>query len=487
MKLSEISCSNWVCESNPLEQIEFSSIAFDSRQVRPGSLFVAIKGHDSDGHLYLDEAIEKGAAAVLVEQNTPRVSIPMIKVPSTRRALSRIASHYYKHPSLDLVLFGITGTNGKTTTAYLLSHLTKCLNLSFGTLGTIQYDLLGKKVLSSRTTPDPLLLENLLSEIRNEKGTGAILEVSSHALDQERVNQLHFDGVVFTNLSQDHLDYHENMEAYFQSKKRLFDEVLVQSQKEKKWSVINIDDPYGERLFQEIEGEKISFGFSKKAQFRATEIKSDLKGSRFILETPNQTLPVNFSLIGEHNIYNFLGAIACLNQYITDLSFLNKPVTVTVPGRLERFEVKGRAPVFIDYAHTPDALKQALKTLKPFVSGKLILVFGCGGDRDKGKRSKMGAIAESLADEVILTNDNPRGENPQAIIKEIQSGFSSDFTRFSVEEDRRQAIQNAILQASEEDVVLVAGKGHELEQIFENVTEHFSDQEVVEGVLNVDL
>ncbi len=489
MKLSEVVCSNWVCENRPLEAIEFSSIAFDSRKVSPGSLFVAIQGGEQDGHLFLKEAVQRGATAVMVQQGASwggALPVPVVRVPNTRLALARMASHYYQSPSSELTLFGITGTNGKTTTAYLLAEMTRRLHKRFGLIGTVHYDLLGKQLRSERTTPDVLSLENLLAQIREEEGDGAILEVSSHALDQERVSHLHFDGVVFTNLSQDHLDYHRDMETYFQAKRRLFFEVLRQSKKEKKLSVVNVDDLYGRRLFEELGcEEKVSFGFSPNAQFRATEIEMGLHGSSFVVKTPTCSFPMRLSLLGKQNIENFLAAVALVSLLTEDIRFLGASLDVGVPGRLERFQSPNGASVFVDYAHTPDALEKMLLTLKPFVLGKLILVFGCGGERDKGKRPKMGNAAAQHADFVFLTHDNPRREDPLVILKEIQKGFPSGFSSFAVEEDRREAIERAIDQARPEDVVLIAGKGHESEQIFKDKVFLLSDREIVRNYASV--
>ncbi len=483
MKLSEIHGLNWRGDRRQLEGIEFSSIAFDSRRVLPGSLFVAIEGQTADGHLYVNDAIDRGASVVLVQKDQEEWEtsrIPVLQVSDTRLALGEAASLFYGNPSSSLKVFGVTGTNGKTTTSFMIQEIAKQYGKSYGALGTIKYDLVDKQVPASRTTPDSLSLVGLMAEILKVKGDGVVLEVSSHALDQQRVHPIEFDGVVFTNLSQDHLDYHGDMENYFQAKRKLFFQVLRRSKKEKKWSVINIDDLYGRRLFEELPGHKVSFGFSQYAQFRAVDISMDIDGSRFLLKTPKKSYPMHLSLPGAHNILNFLGAVACQSEVIEDFDFLNGRFDLSVPGRMQRFVSSKGAPIFIDYAHTEDALKKVLLTLKPFVKGKLILVFGCGGERDRGKRPKMGKVASEYADRVILTNDNPRSESPMNIVREIQKGFIRKAVPVETQLDREQAILKALKFAQPEDVILIAGKGHESEQILAEEIVNFSDIKVLE-------
>lgn len=482
MKLSEITGFNWRSHTSRLEQIECTSIAFDSRQVQPGSLFVAIRGNSTDGHDYLNQAIEKGAAAVVVDQgftHFDRLPVPVARVNNTRAALSQISSRFYDSSAAGLTLFGITGTNGKTTSAYILKELLRCYGKEFGLLGTIEYDLLKNKIPAQRTTPDRLTLEKYFSEIKSNMGNGVILEVSSHALDQLRVHGLDFDCALFTNCTQDHLDYHGNMNEYFQAKRKLFSEVLAESRKKRKLSVVNIDDPFGRELFESISGNKISFGFSKEADYSAKVLNSDLDGTSFIMKTPFGNVLIQLPLFGEHNVLNFIGAAACMNLIAGQLDYLKELRPITVPGRLEPIQVKKKTRFFVDYAHTEDALRKVLQTLKPKVVGRLILVFGCGGDRDKTKRSKMGRAAADFADYIILTNDNPRTENPEQIISGIQNGFGSDPVAFEVILNREQAIKHSVEEAKEKDVVLVAGKGHETEQLLGEQTLFFSDKEII--------
>lgn len=484
MKLSNLKRSYWRILSGHVDQREIHAIETDSRAVRPGSLFVALAGTLHDGHRFVEEAVSKGAAAVWVQEP---VSVPvnsdvvLIQVPDTRLALPDLAKDFYGDPSKDLFLAGVTGTNGKTSTVYWLEYLLERAGKKTGVIGTVRYGVGEKQIPATRTTPGRLETERLLSEIKREGAAAAVMEVSSHALEQERVAGLHFDAAVFTNLTRDHLDYHLDMESYFKAKKKLFSSVLQNSKKNIKTCLINRDDSFGQRLWNKVEGNKVSFGLKAGSDISVSDVKSDLRGSAFYLKTGGkESVQVHIPLTGNHNICNFLGAVSVLSAYGFDVrNLLREPLDVRIPGRLERIALKNGGSVFIDYAHTADGLENALASLKPHVRGNLIVVFGCGGDRDQGKRRPMGRAAARWGDEILLTSDNPRGEDPEKILQEIVSGFDPA-TRYEIETDREKAIQRSIRAAGPEDVVLIAGKGHESEQIFNDKVIAFSDKECVQ-------
>jgi len=461
-------------------------LAYDSRKVAPGTAFVALRGTHSDGHAFITKAIESGAAAIFAEQAPPDdVKVPWVHVKQTRVALAQAAAAMHGFPAKHMSILAVTGTNGKTTTAFLMHHLMNRGQKRCGLLGTVTYDIGGgRQVPATHTTPESLEIQGLLSQMRANGCNACAMEISSHALDQERVHGLPFAAGVFTNLTQDHLDYHGTMEAYFVAKVRLFEAILSQP---KGQMIINSDDFWGRKLITRYEesGRVIKFGFGVGADFRAVNPRYDLTGSTFELEVKGRSFLVRLPLIGDFNIYNALGALAAayaaglnLRETITSLK-----VSPQVPGRLERVTTDAnRFQVFVDYAHTPDALDNVLKTLRGLRPRRIITVFGCGGDRDRTKRPRMAAAAEAGSDICVLTSDNPRSEDPNAIIADAAKGFARPKNHATIP-DRREAIKVAIENARDGDIILVAGKGHEDYQEIQGVKHNFDDRRMVRQLL----
>jgi UDP-N-acetylmuramoyl-L-alanyl-D-glutamate--2,6-diaminopimelate ligase len=474
-----------VSTHGPLDK-EITALTVDSRTVTDGTLFAAIRGEKADGHDYIGTACEKGAAAIMAERDVPEhYRETWLRVPDSRKGIAEAADTYFGRPSDDLLVCGITGTNGKTTTAFLLHHLLTESKGRCGLIGTVKYDTgLGPQA-SSHTTPDWIAVQRLLSEMRANGCAAAAMEVSSHALHQSRVHGIRFDAAVFTNLTQDHLDYHGSMEDYFLAKAGLFEHLTLQGGSKKPSAVINSEDTWGRRLAQMCEGKLnvVKFGMGMTADFRATDIRTGMQGTQFTLEARGRTFLVRLPLIGRFNVYNALAAISTawamglnLRETITNLSRAPQ-----VPGRMQSVAEGKPFRVFVDYAHTPDALENALRTLKDLGPRRLITVFGCGGDRDRTKRPKMGAVSESLSSHSIITSDNPRSEDPEKILADIRSGMRGDHAESIV--DRRAAITKAIGLAGGGDIVLIAGKGHEQGQTFATETLPFDDVRVAQSVL----
>lgn len=460
----------------PLE-CEISSIAYDSRRVQPGGLFVALRGEKTDGHNFIEQAIEKGAAAVVEETPGQKARATSIRVRDTRSALADLAAAFYQNPSHGLKTVGITGTKGKTTVAFLVKHICEQAFLRSGLLGTVRYEIGDRILPAARTTPESLDVQDLLFQIRSAGCKAAVMEVSSHALAQERVRGVEFDVAVFTNLKQDHLDYHVTMENYFEAKSRLLTHLLAQTKKRGKPAVVNMDDPYGARLAERYAKQlpMVTYGVSPRADFRASEFKTDFSGTSFQLDAHDKSYLVRLPLMGRFNIYNALAALAAASALGLDLraavqSLAKAPA---VPGRLERVPAKRQFQVFVDYAHTEDSLLNVMKTLRELSPNRLVVVFGCGGNRDKTKRPLMGAAVEQHADIAIITSDNPRKEAPEAIIEDIKKGFRGG--KYEVIVDRKEAIFRAIALAEPRDIVLIAGKGHETYQEFADHTVPFDD------------
>jgi UDP-N-acetylmuramoyl-L-alanyl-D-glutamate--2,6-diaminopimelate ligase len=468
-----------VIETRGAMDLDITDISYHSQGVKEGHLFVAIPGTKQDGHRFLGEVAAKGARCAIVEQ-MPRgpVEIPLVVVKDARRALAQVAAAFFSHPSREITLVGITGTNGKTTTSYLIESIIKAAGKEAGVIGTINYRMKGKEQPAPTTTPQSYDVQRLLREMVTQGMTYAVMEVSSHALDQERVRACHFDAGVFTNISPEHLDYHEDMERYFAAKKRLFHEFLPESEKDP-WAILNSDDPLLKGLEQELtSGRRMTYGLDQGA-VRATQREISLDGIRALLATPAGTIEIESVLIGEYNLSNILAAVAtsialgipaaAIRRGIKDLS--------GVPGRMERVG-EGKPWVLVDYAHKPEALEKSIQAIKRLAAGRVLVVFGCGGDRDRTKRAPMGRIATAGADLAIITTDNPRTEEPLKIIEEIEQGakeVSPD--RYLVIPDRREAIRQAIVQAGEEDCVLITGKGHEQYQIIGEQRLPFDDRE----------
>ncbi|MGB9662932.1 MAG: UDP-N-acetylmuramoyl-L-alanyl-D-glutamate--2,6-diaminopimelate ligase [Moorellaceae bacterium] len=455
---------------------------YDSRHIRPGFLFVAIPGHRTDGHLYLEDAVQRGATAVVIQKE---VALPegvaWIRVKDSRKALADLAARYYGYPSRRLRLFGVTGTNGKTTTTYLLETLLRRAGRSAGLIGTI-VDRLGEKTFpAEHTTPESLDLQRLLAWMEQNGAGEVVMEVSSHALALERVRGTEFDVAVFTNLTQDHLDFHADMDAYFACKARLFQELGRGVKAGPKYAVINADDPRAGELISLTKTPVVTYGFRPEAEVRAENVRVEATGSTLEIIYSGKRCALRLNLIGKFNVYNALAAWAVAWQEGLDLNMVARALAEVpgVPGRFERVDAGQDFTVIVDYAHTPDGLQNVLQAARQLTRGKLIVVFGCGGDRDRKKRPLMGEVAARGADFCLITSDNPRSEDPEAIINEILPGVErAGAGEYAVEVDRRRAIARALELARAGDTVVIAGKGHETYQIVQGRVLPFDDRQV---------
>lgn len=444
------------------KEVEVTGISSHSQFVAPGSLFIAKKGKTFDGNEFIPKAIETGAVAIVTDFYNPFLQgITQVVTKDVTKLEALLAKRYYSTEKHPLFLVGITGTNGKTTTAYLIQHLIP----SFGLMGTIETVMGKQRFPATLTTADVVTNHKTLYEMAGQNLKGVVMEVTSHALDQNRVEEISFDIGVFTNLSQDHLDYHGTMDAYLAAKLKLFDK-----SKEK---IYNLDDPAMKGMT-----EGTTFAIDAQADLRATNIFCDLKGTTFDLHYQGKVTPMTSPLVGEYNVYNVLAALAVSLKKGERLSTLKKRLETFpgVPGRLERIENTQGIHLFVDFAHTPEALEKVLKTLHDLKTGKIITVFGCGGERDQDKRPKMGAAAEKYSDTLIITSDNPRGEDPDAICAAIKKGVKGPTL---IEVDRRSAIKRALFMAQENDIVLIAGRGHEPFQKIKGRQIPFDDRLVV--------
>lgn len=478
--------------SEPVAARSIAGIACHSKQVRSGDLFVALPGSTTDGHRFIEEAIARGAAAILTQQPPawhhphagpgPSRGCPCIVVSDTHRALTVIAARFYGHPSRKLRLVGVTGTNGKTTTTYLLKAILEAGGMRVGLLGTIVYDLGERIVPSTNTTPGPLELQRLFAQMVGEGMAWCVMEVSSHALAQGRVDGVEFEGAVFTNLGSDHLDYHKTREAYAAAKRRLFEHLRPGG-----IAVVNTDDEYGRTLAGTIPNHAVAtYGIERPATVSVTQVVCTWQGTSLVLETPWGVLPVTTPLLGRHNVPNLTAAATTLLTLgvAPDVVRRGMEALEGVPGRLELVPNELGINIAIDYAHTADALRLTLLSLRELTAGRLIVVFGCGGDRDQTKRPVMGKMASLLADYVLLTSDNPRSESPLDIVEQITAGFVPGFRQAQVVLSRDEAITTALSLARAHDTVLIAGKGHEAYQIFQHVAVPFVDRDVVERWLS---
>lgn len=449
---------------------------YDSRKIEKGHLFIAVRGFKTDGHRYLADVEKRGALAAVVEEVNPQIELPQIIVSDCRRAMAHLAALFYAGHLAGLKLIGITGTNGKTTTSYLVQSVLNAAGKKAGLIGTIVYDL-GKSEPQSawNTTPEAIDICRMLAQMKTNGCQTAVLEVSSHGLALNRVDGLRFDGAVFMNLSRDHLDFHPDERAYFQAKAHLFDLL-----KQDGVAALNIDDPYGQQLAGQVAGELITFGLSERASVRATKWETDASGIRMTMSTPAGELTVSSRLIGAFNVQNILAATAVVAGLgiETDKIIAGIEALTGVPGRLEAVDIRPGVLAVIDYAHTPDALEKAIRNLQKITTGRLIVLFGAGGDRDKGKRPQMGKIVDELADIALVTSDNPRSEKPETIIEEICSGMSQSEKR-RVITDRRKAIETAVKIAGQGDVILIAGKGHESYQEIDGVKRDFDEKAIL--------
>ena len=468
-----------------------AGVEYDSRRVRPGTVFVAMKGETSDGNRFIDQAIAAGAVAIVTDSpdEAPRPGVAWAQVVHGRRALARLSANFYKRPAERIANTGITGTNGKSTTAFLIESIFKAAGRKTALVGTIEYHVAGRILPAPHTTPEALELNRLLSEALGQGVTEAVMEISSHALDQQRVFGIPFDVAVFTNLTRDHLDYHGTMENYFRAKQALFDGCGTEPPRA---AVLNTDDEYGRQLSKLCKKKSalvLSYGLAS-GDFHAESVEITPRGTRFQMVTPSGKLAMWSPLIGNVNVYNVLAASAagyarnCSNEVIARGIF----DLTSVPGRFERVDCGQPFTVAVDYAHTDDALRNLTALARDFVNraglkGRVITLFGCGGDRDRAKRPLMGEAAAKGSDFVILTSDNPRSEDPLSIMNDAvvglqKAGLQKAGAKYSMEPDRRKAIAFALQHASPGDIVLLAGKGHEKVQITKEGTIPFDDVEV---------
>ena len=434
-------------------EVEISALAYTSDSVTPGALFFCVPGFRRDGHEFAPEAVERGAAALVTERQLG-LGVPELVVDDVRASMGPAAARFYGDPTAELDVVGITGTNGKTTTAFLVRHLLEAAGRRTGLLGTVKRVVGGVEEEVERTTPEAIDLQETFRRMLDAGDRAVAMEVSSHALELGRASGIRFACRVFTNLTQDHLDFHETMDAYFAAKLRLFEEPGP--------AVVNVDDEHGRRIAADRE-EVVTFGIEQGADYRAREIEFDFTGSRFTLDTPDGSVEVDSPLPGLFNVLNVVGAIAAVRSLgVEEISLEHfEPV----PGRFEPVDEGQDFGVLVDYAHTPDSLENVLRTARELTRGRLHVVFGAGGDRDPTKRPLMGAAARELADRVLVTSDNPRSEPPEAIIDQVMEGTGPDAER---DADRRRAIGRAIGDAGPGDVVVIAGKGHEQGQEFED-------------------
>lgn len=463
--------------------VDVKGICFDSRKVQPGFLFVAAKGTTTDGHAFIQKAIELGATSIVGEKipDTVDEHITYVSVKNSAQALGIIASNFYNNPTEKIILTGVTGTNGKTTTATLLYQLFGLLGYRCGLISTVENRIADKVVHATHTTPDPIQLNALLNDMLNAGCSHAFMEVSSHAIDQERIAGLKFAGAIFTNITHDHLDYHKTFENYIKSKKKYFDELNPSA-----FALVNADDKRGMVMLQNTKARKFSFGLKKMVDYKGKILTNSIEG----LEMEIDGKSVWFKLIGDFNAYNLLGvyATAVLLGEESDEVLRHLSSLTGAAGRFELVMPGSKFIAIVDYAHTPDALKNVLETIAQFRSGieQVITVVGCGGNRDKTKRPLMASIACRLSDKVVLTSDNPRDEDPMEIINEMKTGvMPGEVRKTLVMPDREEAIKTACMMAKEKDIVLIAGKGHETYQEIKGVKHPFDDKEVVTRMINL--
>lgn len=474
------------------KDLEVNGLCSNSKLVAPGNLYIAKKGKTHDGNKFIPEAMSAGALAILTDMVDPSLkNITQLIHPSVSSVEGALAANYYQKPSDELFLVAITGTNGKTTTAFLIKHLLDATNGYSGLMGTIEYIVGNHHYQASHTTPDVLTNHKMLREMVNQGCTSCVMEVTSHALSQHRVDEIEFDVAIFTNLTVDHLDYHKTMESYSKAKNKLFRSLKPGAKKKlphfPKVAIVNNDSPWKNAILEGCTAKIITYGIDSASDIRASSIALSANGSTFDVEYLGQTDRFNIPLVGRFNIYNTLAAIAVGLSRGAMLSKLKEIFSSfkSVPGRLEAVQNPLKYNIFVDFAHTDDALTNVLETLNEFKKGKTITVFGCGGDRDRTKRPKMAEACEENSDLCILTSDNPRSEDPLSIANEVVKGFKNP-SKYIVELDRRSAIEKAIEMANPNDTILIAGKGHEKFQIFAHKTIEFDDRKVaLESLLKV--
>ncbi len=466
------------------DRISVESLCYDSRRATAGALFFALPGAQADGAKFAHDAITRGACAVVAESAIPDSPVPVATVASARIAMADAARIFHGNPGENLRAVAVTGTNGKTTTAFLVKHLLDSAHLRCGLLGTIRY-VVGDDVLpAARTTPESADVQELLARMVAAGNRSVAMEVSSHALVQHRVRGIEWDAAIFTNLTQDHLDYHKTMDAYFDAKASLFETMYRQTGRRGK-SIINLDDRYGNFLLERLPkaAKPITYGFGARADFRAIDPRSDVHGTQFKLEAKGRQYLVRLPLIGRFNVYNSLAALAATSAMGLELRAMVQAIASApqVPGRLERVQARRNFSVYVDYAHTDDALTNVLSTLRDLRPRRLIAVFGCGGDRDRAKRPLMARAAGQLADHTVVTSDNPRSEDPERIIADILPGLRG--RSHEAITDRAEAIHRAVALAGPGDIVLIAGKGHEAYQEVHGVRTPFDDVSIARNAI----
>ncbi|MBE0447694.1 MAG: UDP-N-acetylmuramoyl-L-alanyl-D-glutamate--2,6-diaminopimelate ligase [Actinobacteria bacterium] len=462
--------------------IEVSGLAYDSRMVKSGDLFFCIKGFNTDGHDFAQKAVETGAVGIIVEEIQHDLTVTQILVDNTRVAMARAASAYFDHPTSKLKLVGITGTNGKTTTSFMVDGVLRAAGYKTGLIGTIEYRIGDARIPVDLTTPESLNIQSLFADMVDNGVEAAIIEVSSHAIDLSRIEACDFDALVFTNLSQDHLDYHGTIDEYFRVKRSIFeitsDRGLIH--------IINADDGYGRLLIKQGKKNQLRYSTKDKVEVYATDIELRQDGSKLRLHAPAGSINLILRLPGLYNVYNALAATSvaiALGMDIDEIKIGLEGVG-SVPGRFERIDCGQNFMVIVDYAHTPDSLEKVLRAARQLTKGGLITVFGCGGDRDRAKRPIMGKIGAELSDFAIITSDNPRSEEPLVIIEEIVAGAREvRSTNYCVEEDRKIAVKMAVGYAQPGDIIIIAGKGHERGQEIAGEKIPFDDREVVRSLL----
>lgn len=463
--------------------IEIRGITYDSRKVSKDYMFVAIKGFKTDGHNYIADAIKNGATAIIVEDDVKidNPGITIIKLKSTRTSLSKLSANYYGNPSKKMNMIGVTGTNGKTTVTYLLKSIFESAGQKTGIIGTIGSVVDEKIIKTENTTPESTIIQEHLSTMVNANVKNCVMEVSSHSLDLKRVEDCNFDVGIFTNLSRDHLDYHKTLENYFKAKLKLFFMT-------KKANIINIDDDYGDRIIKStshLNTSIITFGIEGKADIFATDIDYHLEGVNFVLNTPKGSIDIHLNIPGKFSVYNALAAASCAYAYNLDLVHIQSGLAKVkgVKGRFELVPIDRDFSVIIDFAHTPDGLEKVLTTIRQFAEGRIVALFGAGGNRDKSKRPIMGETVGKYADFLIVTSDNPRNEDPKKIIEDVVAGVKKVNNNYITIVDRKEAIRYALENAKPKDIILLAGKGHETYTIINDKVIPFDEKQIVLDIL----
>ena len=479
MKLSYLLHGIQSLDDPIIQNMEIVGLTADSRHVESGFLFTAIQGYESDGHDFIDDAIERGAVAVIAEHDMDIRSVPVILGKNSRQALSLMAGRYFSDPGLELDLICVTGTNGKTTVSILLESILQSAGISTGLMGTMIYRWPGHETDASRTTPDIIEMHGMLRDMVDAGVESVVMEVSSHALDLHRVEGLRFKAAVFTNLSRDHLDFHRSLEAYGASKARLFSMLTTDGR-----GVLNGDDPAHETMMPCCSDRKITFGIHEDNDYRIVDIDQDKRSTSFVIAHEKGRISLSTPLWGNFNVMNATAAaVTALEMNVDEQAVRDGILRVeSVRGRMEGFQAKDGVRIVVDYAHTPDALENVLRTVRAFTPARIIVVFGCGGDRDRGKRPEMGKVGYELSDLTYVTSDNPRREDPGRIIEDILAGIIEK-DKVRIVEDRKKAICSAVKEARDGDTVVIAGKGHETYQEIGTERIPFDDRSVAEACL----